>query len=92
MVVGSIPASDPCGRLVLLPKTSTQGSLLPGSKRVKKKSDYKVGSVVEAEVQTCFFSYVNDSNYFSLFLCVWVSVIVRGLAPRLVTLFLLSTK
>jgi rRNA biogenesis protein RRP5 len=50
VIVGSIPISDPCGRLVLLPKASIQDSGLPGSKRAKKKSDYKVGSLVEAEV------------------------------------------
>ncbi|CAN6171331.1 unnamed protein product [Urochloa humidicola] len=50
VVVGSIPSSDPSGRLILLPKASAQDSGLSGSKRAKKKSDYKVGSLVEAEI------------------------------------------
>ncbi|CAM0905650.1 unnamed protein product [Alopecurus aequalis] len=51
VVVGSIPSSDPSGRLILLPKASSaQDSGLSISKRAKKKSDYKVGSLVEAEI------------------------------------------
>ncbi|XP_062219315.1 rRNA biogenesis protein RRP5 isoform X2 [Phragmites australis] len=50
VVVGSIPSSDPSGRLILLPKASVQDSGLFGSKRAKKKSDCKVGSLVEAEI------------------------------------------
>lgn len=49
VVVGSIPSSDPSGRLILLPKTSGQGSGLSSSRKAKKLSD-KVGSLVEAEV------------------------------------------
>lgn len=51
VVVGNIPSSDPSGRLILLPKASVQYSALSDSKRAKKKSDYKIGSLVEAEVQ-----------------------------------------
>jgi hypothetical protein len=54
VVVGSIPNSDPSGRLILLPKASAQDSGLSSSKRAKKKSDHKVGSFVEAEVQPFF--------------------------------------
>jgi len=50
VVVGSIPTSDPSGRLILLLKASAQESRLSSSKRVKKKSDHKVGSLVEAEI------------------------------------------
>ncbi|KAM0907254.1 hypothetical protein ACQ4PT_016250 [Festuca glaucescens] len=50
VVVGSIPNSDPSGRLILLPKASAQDSGLSSSKRAKKKSDHKVGSLVEAEI------------------------------------------
>ncbi|TKW31046.1 hypothetical protein SEVIR_2G079200v4 [Setaria viridis] len=50
VVVGNIPSSDPSGRLILLPKASAQDSGLSGSKRAKKKSEYKVGSLVEAEI------------------------------------------
>lgn len=50
VVVGNIPSSDPSGRLTLLPKASAQDSGLSGSKRSKKKSDYKIGSLVEAEI------------------------------------------
>ncbi|VAH01605.1 unnamed protein product [Triticum turgidum subsp. durum] len=50
VVVGSIPSSDPSGRLILLPKGSAQDSNISSSKRAKKKSDYKVGSLVEAEI------------------------------------------
>ncbi|KAF8768533.1 hypothetical protein HU200_007543 [Digitaria exilis] len=45
VVVANIPSSDPSGRLIVLPKASAQDS-----KRAKKKSDYKVGSLVEAEI------------------------------------------
>lgn len=51
MVVGNIPSSDSSGRLILLPKASAQYSALFDSKRAKKKSGYKIGSLVEAEVQ-----------------------------------------
>ncbi|KAL6599504.1 hypothetical protein ACP70R_045641 [Stipagrostis hirtigluma subsp. patula] len=50
VVVGSIPSSDPSGRLILLPKASSQVSGLSGSKKAKKNFDHKVGSLVEAEV------------------------------------------
>lgn len=50
VVVGSIPSSDPSGRLILVPKASAQASGLSSSKRAKKNSDYKVGSLVEAEI------------------------------------------
>uniref|UniRef100_A0ACD5U8W5 Uncharacterized protein n=1 Tax=Avena sativa TaxID=4498 RepID=A0ACD5U8W5_AVESA len=50
VVVGSIPSSDRSGRLILLLKASAQESRLSSSKRVKKKSDHKVGSLVEAEI------------------------------------------
>ncbi|EMS48920.1 rRNA biogenesis protein rrp5 [Triticum urartu] len=50
VVVGSIPSSDPSGRLILLPKGSAHDSNISSSKRAKKKSDYKVGSLVEAEI------------------------------------------
>lgn len=50
VVVGSIPNSDPSGRLILLPKASAHDSGLSSSKRAKKKSDHKVGSLVEAEI------------------------------------------
>jgi len=55
VVVGNTPSSDPSGRLILLPKASAQNSGLSGSKRAKKKSDYKVGSLVEAEVNYFHF-------------------------------------
>ena len=51
VVVGNIPSSDSSGRLILLPKASAQYSALSESKRAKKKSGYKIGSLVEAEVQ-----------------------------------------
>jgi rRNA biogenesis protein RRP5 len=50
VVVGNIPSSDSSGRLILLPKASAQYSSLSDSKRAKKKSGYKIGSLVEAEV------------------------------------------
>ena len=55
VVVGNTPSSDPSGRLILLPKASAQDSGLSGSKRAKKKSDHKVGSLVEAEVNYFHF-------------------------------------
>ena len=51
VVVGNIPSSDSSGRLILLPKALAQYSALSESKRAKKKSGYKIGSLVEAEVQ-----------------------------------------
>ncbi|ONM52181.1 Ribosomal protein S1-like1 [Zea mays] len=50
VVVGNIPSSDSSGRLILLPKASAQYSSLSDSKRAKKKSGYKIGSLVEAEI------------------------------------------
>uniref|UniRef100_A0A0D9WWN1 Protein RRP5 homolog n=1 Tax=Leersia perrieri TaxID=77586 RepID=A0A0D9WWN1_9ORYZ len=50
VVVGSMPSSDPTGRLILLPKASGQNFGVGSSKRSKKKSDFKVGSLVEAEI------------------------------------------
>ncbi|CAD6220662.1 unnamed protein product [Miscanthus lutarioriparius] len=50
VVVGNIPSSDSSGRLILLPKASAQYSALSESKRAKKKSGYKIGSLVEAEI------------------------------------------
>ncbi|KAF0907052.1 hypothetical protein E2562_014658 [Oryza meyeriana var. granulata] len=50
VVVGSMPSSDPTGRLILLPKASGQNSGVGSSKRAKKKSSFKVGSLVEAEI------------------------------------------
>ncbi|KAL6845670.1 hypothetical protein ACP4OV_024493 [Aristida adscensionis] len=49
VAVGSIPSSDPSGRLILLPKASGHVSGLSGSKRAKN-TEYKVGSLVEAEI------------------------------------------
>ncbi|KAG8100363.1 hypothetical protein GUJ93_ZPchr0013g36472 [Zizania palustris] len=51
VVVGSMPSCDPSGRLILLPKASGKNSGVCSSKRAKKKSDFKVGSLIEAEVQ-----------------------------------------
>nr|BAC79783.2 putative pre-rRNA processing protein RRP5 [Oryza sativa Japonica Group]BAD31015.1 putative pre-rRNA processing protein RRP5 [Oryza sativa Japonica Group] len=50
VVVGSMPSSGPTGRLLLLPKASGKNSSVSSSKRAKKKSDFKVGSLVEAEI------------------------------------------
>lgn len=59
VVVANIPSSDPSGRLIVLPKASAQDS-----KRAKKKSDYKVGSLVEAEVQLFSFHILKLSSFF----------------------------
>ncbi|CAN6203351.1 unnamed protein product [Urochloa humidicola] len=50
VVVGNIPSSETSGRLILLPKQSPHDSGLSGSKRAKKKTNSKVGSLVEAEI------------------------------------------
>lgn len=69
MVVGNIPSSDPSGRLILLPKASAQDSGLSGSKRAKKKSEYKVGSLVEAEVQLFSFQILELTTVFIFNVC-----------------------
>ncbi|WVZ62324.1 hypothetical protein U9M48_012085 [Paspalum notatum var. saurae] len=50
VVVGNIPSSNPSGRLILLPKASAWDSGLSGFKKAKKKSDYRIGSLVETEI------------------------------------------
>ncbi|XP_015695265.2 rRNA biogenesis protein RRP5 [Oryza brachyantha] len=50
VVVGSMASSNPTGRLILLSKASGHNSGVRSSKRAKNKSDFKVGSLVEAEI------------------------------------------
>lgn len=58
-----LPSPTTAGRLLLLLNSMNESADTSSSKRAKKKSSYKVGSVVQAEV---FFSFLSRWFYLQL--------------------------
>lgn len=53
----ALPSPTTAGRLLLLVNSLSESADTSSSKRAKKKSSYKVGSVVQAEVFTFLFLF-----------------------------------